>query len=113
MSILVPGPGPGAGLPLVANRTAPVSSMSRDSRSYLQRIIDEVSSSPCPGCKLPLRVFKVDQLGMCVTCFCGATVGFSASLPASRPESPAERKRAAAFAVELRQLASRLGRGRE
>ena len=114
--INVPGPGPGAGLPLLAGRTAPTSQMSRDGRTYLQRVVDEVSSSVCPGCKAPVRVIKIDQLGSCVTDACGAVIGFSASLPASRIETPREKQatasRLAAFNKMTKDLVAEMKRGR-
>ena len=117
MAILIDGPGSGSGLPLIAGRSAPVSSMSKDSRTYLQRIIDEVNSSPCPGCRLPVRVYKIDQLMGCVTCVCSAVIGFSASLPASRAETPAERNasalRQAAFQRLTKDLVAKMKRGRK
>ena len=116
MAILIDGPGQGAGLPLIAGRTAPVSRLSKDTRTYLQRIVDEVSSSVCPGCKAPVRVIKIDQLGMCVTDACGAVIGFSASLPATRTETPAEKRasasRLAAFARLTKDIVTRMKRGR-
>ena len=116
MALRIPGAAPGTGSPLIAGRSAPVSSMSKDSRTYLQRIIDEVSSSPCPGCRLPVRVYKIDQLMGCVTCVCSAVIGFSASLPASRAETPAERNatasRQAAFSKMSKDLVAKMKRGR-
>ena len=105
MALHIPGNGPGAHLPLLAGRTAPTSSMSKDSRSYLRRIIDDVSAWPCPGCGAPVQVIKIDQLGMVATDACGAMIPFSTSLPATKPQTLAESQDAAVRAGRLQNLA--------
>jgi hypothetical protein len=106
--IKVPGSQRLAGA-IISCRTAPTSWAPPQTRKWRQRIEDDLTR-PCTACGLrQIQVARVSFTMGTATCVCGSIVEFNADAPATRVESPREKKAALALRIELKRITSRTG----
>jgi len=82
----------------------------------MARVVDSFAG-PCPSCHVaPTPIVRFDWIGNAVACQCGAMLPITVSLPATRPETRAEKNASTLRRVEFgkltKDLVARMKRGR-
>ena len=105
-TITVPGEQHRAASIILDGRAASVG-LSKDTRGWIERGRDSLARR-CPGCLVnPINVVRVSLTLSCAWCDCGTVVKMDLNSEPARVESEQERKNAAAFRAELKDLAKR------
>jgi len=94
---------------IIAGRSRSMAGIAPDTRSLMTRVTDALTAAPCALCGLwPFPIRKIDFTYNVAECAsCGNLTGFSADVPATRVESPREKKATAARRAQLTALTRR------